>query len=116
MAASRGNAPAHELTLLNDHRRESDRPTRNQSTYWDIDDLQFHCRIGRSTAWRLVRRDDFPSPIVFNPRGVLWPREEVIAFMEQHREPDHYRRQVKIEPSRRGEPAFASRPARRRSG
>ncbi len=116
MASIRGDAPAHELTVLKDHRRESHRPTGGHSTYWDIDDLQFHCRIGRSTAWRLVRRDDFPSPIVFNPRGVLWPREEVIVFMEQHREPDHYRSGDRAEAPRRREPVFSSRPTRRRSG
>ncbi len=113
MAVSPRDAAVPELNLVQDKAGE---PSRGESTYWDIDDLQFHCRMGRSTAWRLVKRDDFPKPIVFSPRGVLWPREEVIAFMEQRREPNHYRRCVQTEPSRGCEPAFASRPARRRSG
>jgi predicted DNA-binding transcriptional regulator AlpA len=114
MAVRPEDAAVPELTLVQD--RAGNRPSRGESTYWDIEDLQFHCRIGRSTAWRLVRRDDFPSPVVFNPRGVLWPREEVIAFMEQHREPDHYRRGDRAEAPHRREPAFSSRPTRRRSG
>lgn len=84
-----------------------------ESTYWDIEDVQFHCRLGRSTAWRLVRRDDFPSPVIFSPRGVMWPREEVIEFMERRRDPDHYRGKD-VQATREGDQAFASRPVRRR--
>ena len=62
----------------------------DEPVYWDIDDVQFHCRIGRSTAWRLVREDGFPPPVVLGKRTVLWPREEVIAFVEDRRDPRHY--------------------------
>ncbi len=85
------------------------------STYWTIRDIQFHCRIGRSTAWRLVRRHDFPPPVVFGARAVMWPRAEVIDFMELHRRPDHYRGDT--DDRSHGEPkeTFVSRPVGRRT-
>ena len=61
------------------------------AAYWDIRDIQFHCRIGRSTAWRLVREECFPAPILCGKRTVLWPRGEVMAFLEGRRDPGHYR-------------------------
>ena len=61
------------------------------AVYWNIRDIQFHCRIGRSTAWRLVREDGFPSPVVYGKRCVLWPSVEVREFLEARREPGHYR-------------------------
>ncbi len=60
------------------------------SHYWDIDDIQFHCRIGRTTAWRLVRSNTFPAPVVLGPKSLVWPREEVVTFMEARRQSDHY--------------------------
>src|SRR3954468_18265046 len=62
----------------------------SEPVYWDIDDVQFHCRIGRSTAWRLVREPGFPGPIVLGRRTLVWPRTEVIAFVEEKRDPKHY--------------------------
>lgn len=62
-----------------------------EATYWDIDDIQFHCRISRTTAWRLARHDtDFPSPVVLGPRNIVWPRREVLAYFEACRQPSHY--------------------------
>lgn len=84
--------------------------------YWNVRDIQFHCRIGRSTAWRLVREDGFPAPILYGKRCVLWPRAEVMAFLEERRDPEHYA------PAARGPArgpgavsAFSARPVRRRS-
>jgi predicted DNA-binding transcriptional regulator AlpA len=64
------------------------------ATYWDISDVQYHCRLGRSAAWRLVRRDGFPAPVVLSQREVLWPRDEVIAFLDKHRDPQHYNKDL----------------------
>ncbi len=114
MSAGPTNAPAAEGPLI--QVENGDRRSRGESTYWDIDDVQFHCRIGRSTAWRLVRRDGFPAPVVFSPRGVLWPREEVVAFMELHRNPSHYRCEDHGSPPRRREAAFSSRSSLQRQG
>ena len=62
------------------------------AVYWNIRDIQFHLRISRSTAWRLVREERFPSPVLHGKRCVLWPSVEVVEFLEARREPDHYRR------------------------
>ena len=84
------------------------------ATYWDIDDVQFHCRVSRSTAWRLVRSDGFPPPVVFG-RRVVWPRVEVVIFMEERRDPNYYAAQDQSAGAPPGRaPAFASRPVRRR--
>src|SRR5438552_3519726 len=91
--------------------RRSGSPDRDP-IYWDIDDVQFHCRIGRSTAWRLVREEGFPAPIVLGKRTLVWPRAEVIAFVELKRDPSHYSAD-----STANEPAgFAVRANRRRAG
>ena len=80
-------------------------------TYWDIDDVQFHCRIGRSTAWRLVREEGFPAPVVLGRRTLVWPRKEVIAFVDEKRDPNHYSGGATSEP-----PGFTIRANRRRAG
>lgn len=69
-----------------------------EAAYWDITDIQFHCRISRSTAWRLVRDDSFPHPVVLGTRSLLWPRCEVHEFMEARRDPEHYRAHTSLEP------------------
>jgi len=71
------------------------REAATEATYWDIDDIQFHCRIGRTTAWRLVKLKDFPPPVVLGPKGLVWPRAEVLVFMESRRRPEHYQDQEK---------------------
>ncbi len=63
-----------------------------EAHYWSIRDIAFHCWMGRSTAWGLVREDGFPTPVVHGQRCVLWPRDEVIEFMDVCRDPSHYRR------------------------
>lgn len=87
-------------------------PVDGEPTYWDIDDVQFNCRIGKSTAWRLVREEGFPPPVILGRRTVLWPREEVIAFVEDRRDPRHYT------PAADGSPGncFTVRPNRRHAG
>jgi predicted DNA-binding transcriptional regulator AlpA len=67
--------------------------------YWDIADIQFHCRIGRTTAWRLVRESAFPAPVVIGPKTLVWPRDEVVQFMDGRREADHYSRCVATPPA-----------------
>src|SRR3954465_1873277 len=78
------------------------------ATFWDIDDIQFHCRVGRTTAWKLVKRPDFPDPVVVGPHGLVWPRAEGVAFMDTRRSPSHYgrRHDVPAVPA----DAFVSRP------
>ena len=84
--------------------------------FWNIKDIQFHCRIGRSTAWRLVREEGFPAPILYGKRCVLWPRAEIMEFLEARRDPAHYEGQPRLVRSpAQPAPVFATRPVRRRS-
>ena len=82
------------------------------STYWGIADLEYHCRVSRKTAWRLVRSPGFPAPVVLG-RRVVWPRGEVLAFIEDKRDPDRYT----TEPARpaRAHAPFSTREVRRRA-
>jgi len=96
-----GSRPPH-------HRGVSD----SDPTFWDIEDVQFHCRIGRSTAWRLVREAGFPAPVVLGRRTIVWPRSEVIAFIDEKRDPGHY----VVEAQVAREPMFSVRPNRRQAG
>jgi predicted DNA-binding transcriptional regulator AlpA len=57
--------------------------------FWDINDIQFHCRIGRTKAWELVREAGFPPPVVMGKRRI-WPRLEVLAFLGRLRQQDYY--------------------------
>src|SRR4051794_39034241 len=84
----------------------------SEPVYWDIDDVQFHCRIGRSTAWRLVRQEGFPPPVVLGRRTLLWPRAEVISFVENKRNPEHYGASQPEE----SRPIFTVRASRRQTG
>lgn len=54
--------------------------------FWSIHDIQFHCRIGRTRAWGLVHESGFPPPIAIGARRI-WPRVEVIAFLNTCRQP-----------------------------
>ena len=90
-----------------------DEDARDAAVYWDIRDIQFHCRMGRSTAWRLVRQDGFPAPVVCGKRTVLWPRAEVMVFLEGQREPGHYRREAPPAPT--GAASFVARSVRHRA-
>lgn len=86
------------------------------AVYWNIRDIQFHCRIGRSTAWRLVREDGFPAPVLYGKRCVLWPRVEVMEFLEARREFDHYTREKRgVTGSPSPDPTFVARPIRSRT-
>jgi predicted DNA-binding transcriptional regulator AlpA len=38
--------------------------------------------LGRTAAYKLTRRSDFPRPIVISPRCYRWPEAEVAAFAE----------------------------------
>lgn len=87
------------------------RAASGEAVFWDIEDIQFHCRISRTTAWKIARRDDdFPSPVVLGPRAVVWRRVDVLAFMESKRNPDHYRKPTRRTPDREREVATAFRP------
>src|SRR6266545_5958009 len=90
------------------------RDSTSDAAYWDINDIQFHCRIGRSTAWRLVRDDGFPPPIVLGKRSVLWPRNEVLDFIESRRKPYHYRPASPPEGGRAEPTPFVARTIRSR--
>jgi predicted DNA-binding transcriptional regulator AlpA len=81
------------------------------AVYWDIRDIQFHCRVSRSTAWRMVDEPDFPLRMTYG-RCVRWPRAEVMQFLENRR--------VQPSISQRGHrqlatSGFTTRPVRRRS-
>jgi predicted DNA-binding transcriptional regulator AlpA len=99
---------------INAESGHGDAPT--AAEFWNIRDIQFHCRIGRSTAWRLVREDGFPAPILYGKRCVLWPRAEIMEFLEARRDPSHYEAQARLQrlPAQPSS-AFATRPVRRRS-
>ena len=75
------------------------------AVYWNIRDIQFHCRISRSTAWGLVREEGFPAPVLHGKRCVLWPSCEVVEFLEVRRQPGRYHRAGSEE-----SPTFVSRP------
>lgn len=53
--------------------------------FWGINDIQFHCRIGRTRAWQLVHEPDFPTPVAIGARRI-WPRGEVLAFLDSCRQ------------------------------
>lgn len=57
--------------------------------FWDIRDIQFHCRIGRTRAWELVREPGFPPPVALGRRRI-WPRGDVLAFLETLKRSIHY--------------------------
>ena len=88
--------PAHDAT--------------QQRTYWGIADIEHQCRISRSTAWRLVRREGFPAPVVLTRRCLMWPRGEVIDFIERHRDPMHYVATAAGKPVSGPTRVFSSRP------
>lgn len=60
------------------------------TVFWSIRDIQRHCRIGRTTAWKLVKDPGFPAPVIVGKRKMTWPVGEVIQFLETLRQPDHY--------------------------
>lgn len=81
--------------------------------YWDIRDIQFHCRVSRSTAWRMVEEPGFPVRVAFG-RCVRWPRAEVIEFLEARRAPS-VTAAVRPTSGRPSDHAYSARPVRRRS-
>jgi predicted DNA-binding transcriptional regulator AlpA len=84
------------------------------ATYWDINDIQFHCRIGRTTAWKLVKRFDFPAPVVLGPKSLVWPSRDVVAYMESHRAPSHYGPDERLVAERPSSVTYTLRPVSRR--
>ena len=80
--------------------------------YWDIRDIQFHCKVSRSTAWRMADEPDFPARITYG-RCVRWPRAEVVEFLERRRDAPHV---IESRPTHRPAPStFTTRAVRRRS-
>jgi len=63
---------------------------KDKTTYWDIRDIQHECRIGRTTAWRLVKEPGFPAPVVVGERSLSWPAYEVVQYLETMRQRDRY--------------------------
>jgi predicted DNA-binding transcriptional regulator AlpA len=88
-----------------------------EATFWDIADIQFHCRVGRTTAWNLARTDrDFPPPVVLGSNRLVWPRSEVLAFMEARRSSGRYGRARRgISADKSGEAVFVTRSRQRRA-
>ncbi|MHB8463378.1 MAG: helix-turn-helix transcriptional regulator [Acidimicrobiales bacterium] len=84
-AATATRAASAELLVARSARSRRDLAGRAPPTYWNIDDIQFECRIARSSAWRLVRRAAFPMPVRVGTRSVVWPRLEVVAFLDNRR-------------------------------
>src|SRR5688572_15921269 len=101
MSASQGTGAGHDTAT---------------ALYWDIQDIQFHGRLSRTTAWRLVREQGFPAPVVLGPRNLTWPRQEVISFLEARRR-QHYERAEDVSARRPSDSAnalFETRPLRHR--
>jgi predicted DNA-binding transcriptional regulator AlpA len=45
-----------------------------------IRELALWFGLGRTAAYELTHRDDFPAPVVISPRCYRWPAGEVAAF------------------------------------
>lgn len=88
-------------------------PGVSDAVFWNIRDIQLNCRVGRTKAWELARDPGFPAPLRIGSRRLVWPRAEVLAFMEQLRRPSHYGRSVTARASA-GNVAFTVRRARPR--
>jgi hypothetical protein len=84
----------------------------NLPEFWSIGDLQFHCRIGRTRAWELVREAGFPKPVAVG-RRLIWPRSEVLEFLEARRRRDYGLTSAAV--AVLDGPRFLERPVRRRS-
>lgn len=68
-------------------------PTRHEPApeYWDIRDIQFQLRIGRTFAWQLVKAEDFPPPVVLGSRRMCWLAADVRDYMATRRDVARYR-------------------------
>ena len=82
----------------------------DEPMYWTIRDIEHHCRVSRATAWRLVRSDDFPTPIVLGVKTIRWRRNEVVTFVERHRDNCRYAAEMRVVRAA----TFVARSARRR--
>lgn len=102
-----------KATIAQETRHQQGERAPEAALYWDIRDIQFHCRMGRSTAWRLVREDGFPPPVLCGKRSVLWPQREVVGFLEERRDAGHYRRARAVPTAQPVQ--FAARPVRSRA-
>ena len=69
---------------------DSSRQVGVEPIFWTIGDIQVRCRVGRTTAWKLVKRCDFPPPVVVGTRKLVWPATEVLSYIESLRREDHY--------------------------
>ena len=47
----------------------------------DITDIRALTKLGRTSAYELTRRPEFPSPVPFSPRCYRWWASEVMAFL-----------------------------------
>lgn len=84
------------------------------ATFWNIRDIQFHCRIGRTKAWQIVREPEFPPPVEIGSKRLVWPRHEVIAFIERGRSPQRYRLEARQRAGGSPSDSFVVRSVRRR--
>ena len=58
--------------------------------YWSIDDIRLECGVSLSSAWRLVRREGFPSPVVLGSKLIRWRRADVLRFVDALEAPGRY--------------------------
>jgi predicted DNA-binding transcriptional regulator AlpA len=79
--------------------------------YWDIRDIQFHLRIGRTFAWQLVKADGFPPPLVLGRRRMCWLAADVRSYAATRRDAERHRPAVRR--TERG-PSYVVRSPRRR--
>ena len=79
--------------------------------YWDIRDIQFHLRIGRTFAWQLVKGEGFPPPVVLGCRRMCWLAADVRDYAATRRDAKRHRPVVR---RTEGGPSYVVRPQRRR--
>lgn len=53
---------------------------------WDIRDIQYQLRIGRTLAWQLVKGDGFPTPVILGKRRLCWIASEVRGYLRTKKE------------------------------
>ena len=86
-------------------RRTADRTAEDRAgaRYWSIDDIRLECGVSLSSAWRLVRREGFPAPVVLGPKLIRWRRTDVLRFIDDLAAPGRYA--SKSDPGAPGAPA-----------
>src|ERR1700722_12713901 len=80
---------------------ESVGPTRiDGDTLLDIGDIRQFFKLGRTAAYELTHRPDFPDPVLISPRCYRWWASEVSAFATALRRDGHHARRQRLPRSR----------------